>query len=40
MIAQNYGLFYPMLAIFLWTFLVALRNIRVRIGALWMRDLT
>ena len=33
MSVQNYDLFYPMLAMFLWTFLVALRNAQVRVSA-------
>ena len=33
MSAQNYDLFYPMLAMFLWTFVVALRNAQVRVSA-------
>jgi hypothetical protein len=37
---QTHDLVYPMLAMFGWTFLVALRNLQVRIGAISRRELT
>ena len=40
MSAQNYNLFYPMLAMFLWTFVVALRNAQVRVSAVLKGNLT
>ena len=33
-------IYYPMLAMFLWTFLVALRNVQVRVAAVLKRELT
>jgi hypothetical protein len=38
MITRN--LFYPMLAMFLWTFVVMLRNMQVRLGAVFKGELT
>ena len=40
MSAQTYDLFYPMLAMFLWTFVVALRNAQVRVSAVLKGNLT
>jgi hypothetical protein len=38
--ASSHDLFYPMLALFLWTFLVLLRNVQVRLGAVFKGQLT
>jgi hypothetical protein len=35
-----HSLFYPMLALFLWTFLVLLRNVQVRLGAVFKGQLS
>lgn len=40
MITRNFDLFYPMLAMFLWTFAVMLRNMQVRLGAVFKGELT
>ena len=40
MSVPSYDLLYPMLAMFLWTFLVALRNLQVRVSALLKGELT
>ena len=37
---SSHNLFYPMLALFLWTFLVMLRNVQVRLGAVFKGQLT
>lgn len=37
---QSHHLFYPMLAMFAWTFLVMLRNMQVRLGAVLTGQLT
>ncbi|MDH3444376.1 MAG: MAPEG family protein [Deltaproteobacteria bacterium] len=37
---QSHSLFYPMLALFIWTFLIMLRNMQVRLGAVLKRQLT
>jgi len=38
--ASSHSLFYPMLVLFLWTFLVMLRNVQVRLGAVLRGQLT
>ena len=40
MTTQSYSFFYPMLAMFLWTFLIMLRNVHVRIRAVATGQLT
>ncbi|HXV78731.1 MAG TPA: MAPEG family protein [Candidatus Binatia bacterium] len=40
MSGQIHDLFYPMLAMFLWTFLILLRNVQVRVGAVLKGQLT
>lgn len=40
MTVRIYDLFYPMLAMFLWTFLILLRNVQVRVGAVLKGQLT
>ena len=37
---QSHHLFYPMLAMFVWTFCVMLRNMQVRLGAVFKGQLT
>ncbi|MGH7845433.1 MAG: MAPEG family protein [Candidatus Binatia bacterium] len=37
---QNDNLFYPMLALFIWTFVVMLRNVQVRLSAVGRGELT
>jgi hypothetical protein len=37
---QNDNLFYPMIAMFIWTFLVMLRNVQVRVNAVLHGELT
>jgi hypothetical protein len=37
---QTHGLFYPMLAMFVWTFLILLRNVQVRVSAVLKGELT
>ena len=37
---QTHGLFYPMLAMFVWTFLILLRNVQVRVSAFLKGELT
>ncbi len=37
---QSQSLFYPMLAMFIWTFLIMLRNMQVRLGAVLKGQLT
>jgi hypothetical protein len=37
---QTHDLFYPMLAMFVWTFLIMLRNIQVRLAAVSKGELT
>lgn len=37
---QSHDLFYPMLTMFIWTFLVMLRNVQVRVGAVLKGELT
>jgi hypothetical protein len=38
--AQAYDLFFPMAAMFIWTFLIMLRNVQVRPGAVLKGELT
>ena len=40
MVGSSYEMFYPMLALFLWTFLIMLRNVQVRVGAVLKGQLT
>jgi len=40
MAESSYEMFYPMLALFLWTFVVMLRNVQVRLGAVLRGQLT
>jgi hypothetical protein len=40
MSVQTHGLFYPMLAMFVWTFLILLRNVQVRVSAVLKGELT
>lgn len=40
MSVQIHDLFYPMLAMFIWTFLVMLRNVQVRVGAVLNGELS
>lgn len=40
MAVQIFDLYYPMLAMFLWTFLVMLRNVQVRVSAVLKGELT
>jgi hypothetical protein len=37
---QTHDLFYPMLAMFVWTFIIMLRNVQVRLGAVRRGELT
>ena len=37
---QVYDLFFPMAAMFIWTFLIMLRNVQVRVGAVLKGELT
>ena len=37
---QSYSLFYPMLAMFLWTFLIMIKNVHVRVRAVARGQLT
>jgi hypothetical protein len=37
---QNHNLFYPMLAMFVWTFIIMLRNVQVRLSAVRRGELT
>jgi hypothetical protein len=39
MTLQSHDLFYPMLAMFVWTFLVMLRNVQVRVAAVVRNEL-
>ena len=40
MSVQTHELFYPMLAMFVWTFLILLRNVQVRVSAVLKGELT
>lgn len=40
MSVQTQSLFYPMLAMFVWTFLIMLRNMQVRLAAVFKGELT
>ena len=40
MVSSAYEMFYPMLALFIWTFLIMLRNAQVRVGAVLKGQLT
>ena len=40
MSVQTHNLFYPMLAMFVWTFLILLRNVQVRVVAVLKGELT
>src|SRR5215510_8355469 len=40
MSVQTHELFYPMLAMFVWTFLILLRNVQVRVVAVLKGELT
>ena len=40
MIVQTHDLFYPMLAMFVWTFLILLRNVQVRVIAVLKGELS
>ena len=40
MIVQTHDLFYPMLAMFVWTFLILLRNVQVRVSAVLKGELS
>jgi hypothetical protein len=40
MSVQTHELFYPMLAMFVWTFLILLRNVQVRVSAVLKGELS